>query len=140
MVRNAIVRKRTITNRVLGRGAHGATPRQSRRQKMARYELDPTHTHIGFTAKHMMVSTVRGNFTDWSAYVDGDVSEPTSALAEATIKTASVDTGATDRDNHLRSTDFFSVDEYPDMTYRSTSIAKTDDNNYKVTGALSITT
>ncbi len=107
---------------------------------MARYELDPTHTHIGFTAKHMMVSTVRGNFTEWTAYVEGDVSEPTSALAEATIKTASVDTGATDRDNHLRSADFFSVDEYPDMTYRSTSIEKIDDGNYRVTGDLTIKT
>ena len=107
---------------------------------MARYELDPTHTHIGFTAKHMMVSTVRGNFSDWSGYVEGDISDPSSAVAQATIKTASVDTGAADRDNHLRSADFFNVDEYPEMTYRSTSIEKIDDNNYKVTGDLTIKT
>jgi polyisoprenoid-binding protein YceI len=108
--------------------------------EMARYELDPTHTHIGFTAKHMMVSTVRGNFSEWSGYVEGDVSDPTAAQAEATIKTASIDSGASDRDNHLRSADFFNVDEYPEMTYRSTTIEKIDDSNYRVTGDLTIKT
>lgn len=105
---------------------------------MARYDLDPTHTHIGFTAKHLMVSTVRGSFSDWSGYVEGDVSDPTSAVAEATIKTASVNSGTPDRDNHLRSADFFNVEEFPEMTYRSTSITRIDDNNYKVTGDLTI--
>jgi polyisoprenoid-binding protein YceI len=105
---------------------------------MARFELDPTHTHIGFTAKHMMVSTVRGTFTDWSASVDGDPGDPTNARAEATIKTASLTSGATDRDNHLRSEDFFNVGQYPDMTYRTTTIEKVDDRNYKVVGDLTI--
>jgi polyisoprenoid-binding protein YceI len=105
---------------------------------MARFELDPTHTHIGFTAKHMMVSTVRGTFSDWSGYVEGDPSDPTSARAEAKIKTASVNSGAEDRDKHLRSEDFFNVDKYPEMTYQSTSIEKIDDSNYKVSGDLTI--
>jgi polyisoprenoid-binding protein YceI len=105
---------------------------------MARFELDPTHTHIGFTAKHMMVSTVRGSFSDWSGYVDGDPEDPTNARAQATIKTASVSSGADDRDNHLRSADFFNVEQYPEMTYRSTAVEKIDDNNYRVSGDLTI--
>ena len=105
---------------------------------MARFELDPTHTHIGFTAKHMMVSTVRGTFSDWSGYVEGDPADPTGARAEATIKTASVNSGAEDRDKHLRSEDFFNVDKYPEMTYRSSSIEKVGDTNYRVSGDLTI--
>jgi polyisoprenoid-binding protein YceI len=105
---------------------------------MARFELDPTHTHIGFTAKHMMVSTVRGTFSDWSGYVEGDPADPTGARAEATIKTASVNSGAEDRDKHLRSEDFFNVDKYPEMTYQSTNIEKVGDSNYRVSGDLTI--
>jgi polyisoprenoid-binding protein YceI len=105
---------------------------------MARFELDPTHTHIGFTAKHMMISTVRGTFSDWNGYVEGDPSDPTTAHAEATIKTASINSGAEDRDKHLRSEDFFNVEQYPDMSYRSTSIEKINDGNYRVAGELSI--
>jgi polyisoprenoid-binding protein YceI len=105
---------------------------------MARFELDPAHTHIGFSARHMMVSTVRGTFSDWSGYVDGDPGDPTAGVAEATIKTASVNSGAEDRDKHLRGEDFFNVEQYPDMTYRSTSVEKIDDSNYKVAGDLTI--
>ena len=105
---------------------------------MARFELDPTHTHIGFTAKHMMISTVRGSFSDWSGYVEADENDPTGAVAEVTIKAASINSGVEDRDKHLRSEDFFNVEKYPEMTYRSTSIEKIDDNNYKVTGDLTI--
>ena len=105
---------------------------------MARFELDPTHTHIGFTAKHMMVSTVRGNFSDWSGYVDGDADDPINARAEATIKTASVSSGAEDRDKHLRSEDFFNVDKFPEMTFKSTRVEQIDANNYKVEGDLTI--
>jgi polyisoprenoid-binding protein YceI len=105
---------------------------------MARFELDPTHTHIGFTAKHLMVTTVRGTFSEWSGYVEGDPRDPTSAAAEARIKTASVRTGAEDRDKHLRSEDFFHAERYPEMTYRTTGIEKVGDNSYKVTGDLTI--
>jgi polyisoprenoid-binding protein YceI len=105
---------------------------------MARFELDPTHTHIGFTAKHMMVTTVRGKFSEWSGYVEGDENDPTGAVAEATIKTASVSSGAEDRDKHLRSADFFNVEQYPDMTFKSTRVEKVDDNSYKVQGDLTI--
>jgi polyisoprenoid-binding protein YceI len=105
---------------------------------MARFQLDPAHTHIGFTAKHMMVSTVRGSFSDWSGYVDVDEDNPTSARAEVTVKAASLQSGSEDRDTHLRSQDFFSVDEYPNITYRSVSVDKIDDTRYSVGGELTI--
>jgi polyisoprenoid-binding protein YceI len=105
---------------------------------MARFELDPTHTHIGFTARHMMVSKVRGTFSDWSGSVEGDPADPTAARAEANIRTASVNTGAEDRDKHLRSEDFFHAERYPEMTYRSTTVERIDDSNYKVSGDLTI--
>jgi polyisoprenoid-binding protein YceI len=105
---------------------------------MARFELDPTHTHIGFTAKHMMVTTVRGNFSEWSGYVEGDENDPTNAVAQATIKTASLSSGAEDRDKHLRSEDFFNVEKYPEMAFKSTRVEKIDNFNYRVEGDLTI--
>jgi polyisoprenoid-binding protein YceI len=105
---------------------------------MTRFQLDPAHTHIGFTAKHMMVSTVRGSFSDWSGYVEVDENDPTSAVAEVTVKAASVQSGSDDRDKHLRSEDFLNVESYPDVTYRSRAIEKIDDTRYKVAGELTI--
>ena len=105
---------------------------------LARFELDPAHTHIGFTAKHMMVSTVRGSFTDWSGHVEVNENDPASAVAEVTLKSASVQSGSDDRDKHLRSPDFFNVESYPDITYRSSTVDKIDDTRYKVGGELTI--
>ena len=84
------------------------------------WTIDPTHTEVGFVARHLMVSKVRGAFTDVSGTVTvgEDVS---SSTAEVTIKTASVATGTPDRDGHLRSEDFFDVEKFPEMTFRSTS-------------------
>jgi polyisoprenoid-binding protein YceI len=105
---------------------------------MTRYQLDPAHTHIGFTAKHMMVSTVRGSFSDWSGYVEVDENDPTTAVAQVVVKAASVNSGSDDRDNHLRNQDFFNVASYPDITYRSGTVDKVDDTRYRVGGELTI--
>jgi polyisoprenoid-binding protein YceI len=105
---------------------------------MARYELDPSHTYIGFNARHLMVSTVRGSFSDWSGHVEVDEVDPTSARAEVTVKAASLNTGSEDRDKHLRSDDFFHADKYPDISYRSGTVEKVGDNRYKVAGELTI--
>ena len=84
------------------------------------WTVDPTHTEVGFVARHLMVSKVRGSFTDVSGTVT--VAETLAdSVAEVTMKTASVSTGTPDRDAHLRGEDFFDADNHPDMTFRSTS-------------------
>ena len=83
------------------------------------WAIDPTHTEVGFVARHLMVSKVRGSFTDVSGTVT--VAENvTESVADVVIKTASVSTGTADRDGHLKSADFFDAETYPDMTFVST--------------------
>jgi polyisoprenoid-binding protein YceI len=84
------------------------------------WTIDPTHTEVGFVARHLMVSKVRGTFTDVSGTVTvGD--ELADSRADVVIRTESVSTGTPDRDAHLRSADFFDVEEHPEITFRSTS-------------------
>lgn len=86
------------------------------------WTIDPAHTRIGFVARHMMVTKVRGTFDDYSA--DVDVAEdPLHSSLVAEVQMASIDTGNADRDSHLRTNDFFAVEEYPTMSLRSTSFA-----------------
>lgn len=91
------------------------------------WSLDPTHTHVGFTVRHMMVAKVRGSFTDYSAEISVGENPLESSLT-AVVQMASIDSGNADRDGHLRTNDFFAIDEFPTMTLRSTSFeAKGDD-------------
>ena len=92
-----------------------------------RYELDRNHTRIGFVVKHMMVTNVRGVFTDFSGHIIYDEDRPENSSVEVTIGTASVDTNVERRDNHLRSADFFDVERFPQMTFRSTRVESTAD-------------
>jgi polyisoprenoid-binding protein YceI len=89
---------------------------------MATFAIDPAHTDVLFSAKHMMVTTVRGTFTDVSGSIDIDETEPTASSATLTVKAASVDTGFAARDNHLRSGDFFAVETFPEIRVVSTKI------------------
>lgn len=84
------------------------------------WTIDPTHTEVGFVARHLMVSKVRGSFPEVSGTVVV-ADDLAASSAEVVIKTASVSTGTADRDGHLRSGDFFDSETYPDMTFRSTS-------------------
>ena len=101
------------------------------------FHLDPAHTRVGFVATHMMFTKVRGHFPEVSGTVTL-AEDPTDSVVEVTIKTGSVDTSAPDRDNHLRSEDFFDAEKYPEMTFRSTSIRHLGGPDFIVTGELTI--
>lgn len=101
------------------------------------YALDPLHASIGFVAKHMMVSKVRGKFTEASAVLTvGE--EPLESGVEVTVRTDSVTTGAGDRDAHLRSGDFFDVENHPELTFRSTGVSAFDGDEFVLSGELTI--
>ena len=102
------------------------------------YTVDPAHTRIGFSARHAMVSKVRGSFNEFEASGYLDEQNPASSHVEITIKAASIDTRHPDRDAHLRSNDFLAMDEYPEITFRSTAVEKADADHYNVTGDLTI--
>jgi len=102
------------------------------------WEIDPAHSSVQFSARHMMVSNVRGAFTKVAGTVRGDEQDPTHATVEATIDTSSIDTREAKRDEHLRSPDFLDVAKYPTMTFRSKKITKTGDGRYDVTGELTL--
>ena len=82
---------------------------------MATFAIDPAHTDVLFSAKHMMVTTVRGKFTDVRGSIDLDETDPTASTAEFVVAAASVDTGFGARDTHLRSADFFAAETYPEI-------------------------
>lgn len=100
--------------------------------------LDTAHTHIGFSVKHMMVSTVRGQFRTYTGTLELDADDFTRSSFSGEIDVASVDTGNADRDNHLRTNDFFDVPNHPKMLFKSTRIARKDDVNYVVYGDLTL--
>ena len=101
------------------------------------FQLDPAHTRLGFAVRHM-VTTVHGQFTVFSGRIDlsGDDLERTTV--ELTIDPASIQTNNSDRDAHLRSTDFFDVERYPTMTFRGSSIRRDIDDRFALTGDLTI--
>jgi polyisoprenoid-binding protein YceI len=102
------------------------------------YKLDVAHTRIGFSARHAMVSKVRGQFDQFDGSVHLDADNPANSHVEITIQAESIDTRNVDRDNHLRSNDFLAMKEYPQITFRSTAVEKLDDTHYTVTGDLTI--
>ena len=103
----------------------------------AEYEIDPAHSSAQFAVKHMMVSTVRGAFEKVAGKVNIDETDITKSSVEATIDAASINTRVGQRDEHLRSPDFFDVAKYPTITFKSTKVEKAG-QNLKVTGDLTI--
>ena len=100
------------------------------------WNIDPTHSEVGFVVRHLMVSKVRGNFTSFEGSITiGE--DPLQSSVEASIDAASIDTREPQRDNHLRSTDFFDVETHPKITFRSTSV-RPDGGDFVVTGDLTI--
>ena len=96
--------------------------------------LDNSHSSVDFSVKHMMFSTVKGTFEDFSAELFLDTNDLTGGEISFSIKTASVNTKNEDRDNHLKSEDFFNAEAHPEMTFRARKIEKISGNDYKVTG------
>jgi polyisoprenoid-binding protein YceI len=101
------------------------------------WKIDPSHTTIEFSAKHMMITTVKGRFTDLEGTVTVKGGEPEAAEVAVTMKAVSIDTRTDQRDQHLRSADFLDVEKYPDVTFTSTEINGTKDR-FTMTGDLSI--
>lgn len=102
------------------------------------YNVDPTHTRIGFVARHAMVTKVRGSFNTFEGSGFFDAENPSNSHLELTIEAKSIDTRNSDRDAHLKSNDFFDMDTYPQITFASTKVEKVGDENFTVTGDLTI--
>ena len=101
------------------------------------YVLDPTHTRIGFVARHLMVTKVRGHFPLFEGSIT-IADDPQGSTADVTIQTASVDTGTADRDTHLRSADFFDAEKFPEMTFRNARVVSQKGTDFTVVGELTI--
>ncbi|WP_370248381.1 YceI family protein [Nocardioides sp.] len=101
------------------------------------YTIDPTHTRLGFVARHAMVTKVRGQFTDFSGTAHIDAANPAASTVSLTIGVGSVDTGVADRDGHLRSGDFFDIEQFPEITFVSTEVSR-DGSTWSITGDLTI--
>ena len=102
------------------------------------YSLDPAHSRIGFVARHAMVTKVRGSFNDVAGSGFLDAEDPSRSQLQVTIQAKSIDTRNADRDGHLRSNDFFDMATYPEITFVSTKVERAGDDDYRVTGDLTI--
>ena len=101
------------------------------------YTIDPMHTTVEFIGRHLMITKVRGRFTDVSGTITID-DEPEKSHVEVELQVASVDTGIPDRDGHLRSADFFNADDYPTITFKSTKVEAGKSGTWDVTGDLTV--
>src|SRR3979490_2359993 len=105
---------------------------------MGTWQLDPYHTQVEFSAKHLGMMTVRGHFAELTATGDIDVEHPENSKIEATINVASIRTHNAQRDKDLLSSNFLEVDKYPTITFKSTKIEPAGTDRYKLTGDLTI--
>ena len=102
------------------------------------YVIDTTHSEIGFSARHAMVTTIRGRFTGYEGTLHLDGANPAASSAELTIKVASIDTALAARDEHLRNGDSFAADEFPEIAFRSTGAEQVDAETYRMHGDLTV--
>ena len=105
---------------------------------MPTYQIDPAHSRVGFATRHMTVSVIRGQFREFKGTVTTADDNPASAQVELTVQVASIDTGIEPRDNHLRGDDYFAVEKYPELRFKSTSIEPAGGGRFRVTGDLTI--
>lgn len=102
------------------------------------WKLDPAHSSADFKVKHMMISNVKGSLTGMTGVLHEDPSDPSRSTVEATIDVSTLSTGDPQRDGHLKSPDFFEVEKYPTMTFKSTAVKRTGDGEYEVDGDLTM--
>ena len=100
------------------------------------WQLDPTHSELGFKVKHLMITNIKGEFRNFSAEIDGE--DFSKAAISAMIDTSSIFTNEDNRDAHLKNADFFDIDNHKEMTFKGSSLTKIDDENFELTGMLSI--
>jgi polyisoprenoid-binding protein YceI len=102
------------------------------------YDINTSHSLIEFSVKHMMVTTVKGRFTQFQGEIEIDEATPANSKVDLTIETASISTGDANRDGHLRSADFFEPEKYPTITFASTKVEPLGGEQYRVTGDLTL--
>lgn len=102
------------------------------------WEIDPAHTHVEFAARHMMITTVKGEFSGIQGTIQVDEDHPERSQMEATIDAATLDTRSEQRDNHLRSADFLEVDRFPAITFQSRRVEFQDATHFTIAGDLTV--
>lgn len=104
----------------------------------AKWNVDTIHSEVGFSVRHMMISNVKGKFTDFDGNIELDPQDLTNASIDFTIDASSIDTGMSGRDDHLRSDDFFDVENHPKLTFKATEIKQKSKDEYDMTGDFTI--
>ena len=102
------------------------------------WNIDPSHSAIHFSVRHMVVSKTRGRFTKWNGQIAFDPDRPEASSVQVAIEPASIDTADAQRDGHLRSADFFDVEKYPQASFTSTKVEDLDGDKYRITGDLTV--
>ena len=103
-----------------------------------KWVIDPVHSEISFKVKHLMISNVKGTFKEFDATVYTNGEDCSTAAIEFSLNPASIDTGVADRDGHLKSPDFFDVENFNTITFKSGSLSKVDDEDYELSGEMTI--
>jgi len=106
--------------------------------ELATWTIDPAHSVAEFGVKHMMIATVKGRFGALTGTLRFDGADPATGSVEATVDTSSISTDEPQRDGHLRSPDFFHVEQHPSMTFRSTRVEHVNEDQYRINGELTI--
>ena len=115
-----------------------ATTPTSTANSAAKYDIDPAHSSASFKVRHMMIANVKGSFNKLEGTVVFDAKNPEATRIEAKIDAASIDTREPQRDAHLRSADFLDVEKFPQLTFQSKSVKSTGENEYEITGDLTV--
>ena len=103
-----------------------------------KWNLDPTHSEIGFKVRHMMITNVSGSFEKFTVNAETDENDFSTAVVKFVAQLDTITTGSPDRDNHLKSPDFFEVEKYPELQFVSDEMRKKDDSSYELLGDLTI--